>query len=361
MFKPYTDGKQRFAIKTFKTGAASVLVATLFLTLGLTTVSADEQQVAADTATAIATTLEAQEAVDQQAADQSAAATQDTTAAEGSSETLLVTVTATTETTDSKSQVAAAEQATEASAEETTKQEQTEVSQAVETTNKTETKDYIYLSDETRVNPSKVGHGSFLQDKNPAGGTITLVVDGEVLAFDKGIAVHAPSQLYYDVEQYSNEYTRLSAYLGVDYSRRGKGDGVSFNIYKSKDGKSWESLVTTGTVTGTSEAVYVDLDITGAKYVKLIANSLKNNGNDHSVYADLRLLKTDYDLSSEVSYDRLKTTEEYDALLSKNSVTDNYDNPDNLALVLEREFVNRVGYHTIQSAVKKNEKVKVAS
>ncbi|HEL0028059.1 TPA: NPCBM/NEW2 domain-containing protein [Streptococcus equi subsp. zooepidemicus] len=360
MFKPYTDGKQRFAIKTFKTGAASVLVATLFLTLGLTTVSADEQQVAADTATAIATTLEAQEAVDQQAADQSATATQDTTAAEGSSETLLVTVTATTETTDSKSQVAAAEQATKASTEETTKQEQTEVSQAVETTNKTETKDYIYLSDETRVNPSKVGHGSFLQDKNPAGGTITLVVDGEVLAFDKGIAVHAPSQLYYDVEQYSNEYTRLSAYLGVDYSRRGKGDGVSFNIYKSKDGKSWESLVTTGTVTGTSEAVYVDLDITGAKYVKLIANSLKNNGNDHSVYADLRLLKTDYDLSSEGSYDRLKTTEEYDALLSKNSVTDNYDNPDNLALVLEREFVNRVGYHTIQSAVKKNEKVKVA-
>lgn len=61
-----------------------------------------------------------------------------------------------------------------------------------------------------------------------------------------------------------------------------------------------------------------------------------------------------------MSYDRLKTTEEYDALLSKNSVTDNYDNPDNLALVLEREFVNRVGYHTIQSAVKKNEKVKVA-
>lgn len=58
-----------------------------------------------------------------------------------------------------------------------------------------------------------------------------------MLAFDKGIAVHAPSQLYYDVEQYSNEYTRLSAYLGVDYSRRGKGDGVSFNIYKSKDGK----------------------------------------------------------------------------------------------------------------------------
>ncbi|WP_231198449.1 YSIRK-type signal peptide-containing protein [Streptococcus equi] len=30
MFKPYTDGKQRFAIKTFKKGAASVLVATYF-------------------------------------------------------------------------------------------------------------------------------------------------------------------------------------------------------------------------------------------------------------------------------------------------------------------------------------------
>lgn len=64
MFKPYTDGKQRFAIKTFKTGAASVLVATLFLTLGLTTVSADEQQVTASAA--IATTLDSQEAADQQ-------------------------------------------------------------------------------------------------------------------------------------------------------------------------------------------------------------------------------------------------------------------------------------------------------
>lgn len=99
MFKPYTDGKQRFAIKTFKTGAASVLVATLFLTLGLTTVSADEQQVAADTATA--TALEAEEAANQQTADQSTTAAQDT-AAEGSSETLSVTVTANTEANDSK-------------------------------------------------------------------------------------------------------------------------------------------------------------------------------------------------------------------------------------------------------------------
>lgn len=68
MFKPYTDGKQRFAIKTFKTGTASVLVATLFLTLGLTTVSADEQQATASAATA--TALDSQEAADQQTADQ---------------------------------------------------------------------------------------------------------------------------------------------------------------------------------------------------------------------------------------------------------------------------------------------------
>lgn len=80
-----------------------------------------------------------------------------------------------------------------------------------------------------------------------------------------------------------------------------------------------------------------------------------NNGNDHSVFGDARLIKRDYDLNSEL-YQGVHRLEYYDEIISKNNADYNYEN--NLKLVLEREFVNRVGFWTIQDAVSKNILVK---
>ena len=80
-----------------------------------------------------------------------------------------------------------------------------------------------------------------------------------------------------------------------------------------------------------------------------------NNEYDSEVttHDDIRLVN----VNSE-SYQGFNTLEEYDRQISAHSVEDNYQN--NKHLVLQREFVNRVGYDNIQTAVADNEKVKVA-
>ena len=60
--------------------------------------------------------------------------------------------------------------------------------------------------------------------------------------------------------------------------------------------------------------------------------------------------KRDYDLNSEL-YQGVHKLEYYDEIISKNNADYNYEN--NLKLVLEREFVNRVGFWAIQDAVSK--------
>ncbi len=44
---------------------------------------------------------------------------------------------------------------------------------------------------------------------------------------------------------------------------------------------------------------FIDVDIKGFKYLKLNANDNGANGNDHAVYGSPRIMKSDYDISSE--------------------------------------------------------------
>ncbi len=80
-----------------------------------------------------------------------------------------------------------------------------------------------------------------------------------------------------------------------------------------------------------------------------------NNEYDSEVttHDDIRLVNV-----NSQSYQGFSTLEEYDKQISAHSVEDNYQK--NKHLVLQREFVNRVGYDNIQTAVAANEKVKVA-
>ena len=216
---------------------------------------------------------------------------------------------------------------------------------------------YLFLSDQDYDASSKISHGSFMRNLAPNGKTIQLLVNGTATPFEKGMGAHATSTLIYDVSAFTDTYPVLSFYAGVDYSQNGKGNGVWFSVSGSNDKSQWTELERTPVQLPGKDAAYVKVDVSAYRYIRLYADANGADGNDHAVYGDLRLLKADYDISSEL-YTGFKTLEEYDAALSANSVEDNYAN--HLHEVLERAFVARVGYQSIQNAVKAQDNVRVA-
>lgn len=228
----------------------------------------------------------------------------------------------------------------------------TEIAQHDETLQKNEEINFYYLSDMEYITTNRwsyAGYGSIMKDKNINGEKISLIIDGSKIIFNKGIGAHASSQLTYDISEYSDEYTRFVAKLGIDSSQNGKGD-VWFRISVSNDGTEWKELYKSEPITSNQSAYAVDIDISNYKYLRLYADQNGGNGNDHSVFGDARLVKRDYDLNSEL-YQGVHRLEYYDEILSKNNVDYNYEN--NLKLVLEREFVSRVGFWAIQDAISK--------
>lgn len=240
-------------------------------------------------------------------------------------------------------------------------QEQIEVGSDVQTytISAQKSENYVYLSDIQYQDGSKAGWGNIQQNKNTDGGKISLIINGTRTYFEKGMGAHAASTIIYDISALSDEYTVLSAYMGVDYSKNGKSDGVNFSVFTadSLDGQWTQVGKTTDTLRPQDEAFYFEESIKGANYLKLVSSVVGSTASDHSVYGDLRLLKEGYDISSEL-YSGVKTLAQYDEEISQYTPQYNFDN--NKLLVLQREFVNRVGYQNIQTACKYNENVKPA-
>ena len=211
----------------------------------------------------------------------------------------------------------------------------------------------IYLSDLQHItNKSNAWGGHIKKNQSHAGNKITLIVDGERVQFDKGMSAHAPSNLVYDISEYSSEYTRLVTYMGIDAVQGGNGNGVYFVISTSENGTDWTEVKTTGVVKGNSESIYVELELNGAKFIKLHANDNGGNGNDHATYGGLRLVKEDYSLSSK-PIEGLKTVAEYDEILKNSSISENIIN--NKMIILQRAFVNKVGYEALQRLASRGE------
>ena len=217
-------------------------------------------------------------------------------------------------------------------------------------------KNYLYLSDiEYVANKSSVGYSSIKLDKNIDNGVIKLIKNGEVINFAKGVGAHAKSTLVYDIEKYSDDYTKFTANIGVDYSMRGRGNGVTFKISTSENGTDWKDVKTTGVITAKDESVLVDINIEGVKYLRLIAETNGGNEADHSVYADARLLKKGYDLNDDL-YQGIKTLAQYDEEVKKVNLESNLSS--SKEILQKRELVRRLGYETLQSNLRDNNKVK---
>ncbi len=216
------------------------------------------------------------------------------------------------------------------------------------------TEQYRYLSDIDYIKEqSSVGWGAITLDQNldtsVNNGLISLIVDGKKKSFFKGISAHATSTLVYDLSGYDYDY--FSTYYGVDAGRGANGNGVKFAIYTSKDGESWDlhTLVSPPVKKGDSEAEIIKINIKGIKYLKLYANSNGSNTADHAVYADAKLFKEGY-VEDTSTVDFIKTVEDYDKIIKGQNLSNQLST--NELTILQREFVNSVGYDILQSFVK---------
>ena len=210
---------------------------------------------------------------------------------------------------------------------------------------------YCYLSDIEYVkDKSSVGWGSITLDKNidtnKNNGLITLIVDGKKKSFLKGVLAHATSTLIYDISSYDYDY--FTTYIGLDESQGTKGNGIKFAIYTSVDGENWDlhTPMSPPVMKGTSEAIFIKINIKEANYIKLYCHNNGNDGSDHAVYADAKLIKEDY-IEDNTNIQFIKTLEEYDEIIKRHEreeITGEYE-----LVLLQREFVKNVGYEILQS------------
>ncbi len=235
-----------------------------------------------------------------------------------------------------------------------------------------------YLSDiEYDKAQSSVQWGSITLDSNLEtqynNGLITLNIDGTKTYFLKGVSAHATSTMIYDISGYNYDY--FSSYIGVDESRGKNGNGVVFSIYTKTGEEDWVLKQKSTVLKGDSNAMPITVDIKGADYLKLYCDNNGNNASDHAVYANAKLYKDGYVEKEPEKVEFIKTVAEYDDTLKAEYdevLNAQYDNEaqknqalqqkiqENELTLLQRNFVNNVGYDLLQAIVNQNEDYKTA-
>ena len=224
-----------------------------------------------------------------------------------------------------------------------------------------ENEDYIYLSDISYIKDKSFAQGnhSIKLDQNEDNGMITLNVDNASKQFIKGLCAWATSEIVYNLQNYNYDY--FTSYIGVDISEQNNyfNTGVKFYIYTSNDGENWVKQFESETLDAWSAAKFIKIDIKNINYLKLVADdnsdSWWSSWYDEAVYANAKLIKENYkeDLST---IDFIKTVDEYDSII-KNHFDDNITGDYELVL-LQREFVNNVGYDVLQALAQYKEEYK---
>lgn len=205
--------------------------------------------------------------------------------------------------------------------------------------------DFVYLSDIPYDNKqSKSGWGNLLKDQASNGSKITIRYENGTWTFDKGMWAHATSTLVYDLTNYS-EYDYFTSFVGLNTTAASSSNGVIFTISTSTDGITWKEEYKSDVKKSNTNADFVKIPIKNANYLKLYADENKGNGNDHSVYADAKLIKANYK-----EYDvEVKTVEEYDQeIQTKYANQDPTQNADYEKLLLQRNLVNEMGSYTLK-------------
>lgn len=218
---------------------------------------------------------------------------------------------------------------------------------------------YTYLDEKNGYVPGKSSswYGWSSKPKvnqSVVGGTISVLQDGERVYYSNGISFEANGYVYFDLSQLAADYPILEGYIGIDGSKSNSNGNVSIWVDASRDGNNWDKKILQFNLLPQDDAYHfrLNLEETGYKYVCITAGNNKVNDyyNNHVSLADFRVLAKDYDVVQEETYTDLLMVSQYDEIIAQRTVSENFSNESYLMDVLKREFVNRIGYHTIQTA-----------
>lgn len=168
---------------------------------------------------------------------------------------------------------------------------------------------YLSLSE---VDPlrAQVGYGQFLKDKVGDGSKIALKYEGAWVIFERGLWAHASSNLYYDLGALragERDLDYFTAYIGLNRTSS-SGNGVKYAVYGSNDpailqgqhlagSDYWDTLYNAeGKVTlPGQEAEFLRIKVSEYRFLRLQIDANGSNGVDHSVWADAKLAREDYE------------------------------------------------------------------
>ncbi|MDE5756815.1 MAG: NPCBM/NEW2 domain-containing protein, partial [Clostridia bacterium] len=215
---------------------------------------------------------------------------------------------------------------------------------AAETSNN---KDMTYLSDLDYHSANMEASRPVIKDAVDANGTkMQVKIEGAWYTFDKGLFTHTSGKAANITVTYNLEnlnYNYFTAYVGLNRSAT-KGDGVKFNVGTSEDGKTWTYMVVSPQlIKPQAEAEFISVDIRGAKWLQLWANRGGNNAHDHAVWADAKLTNSLDDGEA------VKPLASYDTQIkAKVAKGADLDDKELELLILQREFVSRVGQYALK-------------
>lgn len=141
----------------------------------------------------------------------------------------------------------------------------------------------VYLSDIDWASAT-VGYVTPIQkdlaySKNP----IRIRHNGKPQTYTKGIGTHATSEIKYDLTRFDAD--RFQSWVGIDYNKNGKSSNVIFKVYLD-DVEAYNS----GVMLSSTDAKYIDIDVTGAKELTLYVDMNGTNGHDEADWADAKLV-----------------------------------------------------------------------
>ncbi|GAA0741088.1 DUF4073 domain-containing protein [Clostridium oceanicum] len=192
--------------------------------------------------------------------------------------------------------------------------------------------DFKYLSD-IKYKSANFGWKRITKDVNTQNAPIVLNSIYGKDTFKKGMLAHASSEIVYDVE--NKGYTNFESYIGIENYAYNRNSSVIFKVYVDGTLK-YDS----GVMGSKARYKYVDVDIKGAKEVKLVADPNGSTSYDHATWADAKFIKKDsapvieatnvaYEKDDQINFDEIlknvKATDIEDGdLTSKVTYTTNY-------------------------------------
>ena len=144
--------------------------------------------------------------------------------------------------------------------------------------------DYTYLSD-IEWKSANFGWRTIQKDKSIEENPLRLTdEEGNMVEYEKGIGTHSTSTIVYDLTD--KDYSYFTSYVGVDREMyNSTAASLEFKVYVDGELK-YES----GLMKSTDAQKYIELDINGAKELKLVATDGRDgNAADHASFGDAKL------------------------------------------------------------------------